>query len=231
SKVDNYQVHWTRPDNNYSQTVKMSPGIHIFEVSYNDGTTWTMQPISAVAKFTTGSSYTISQSIQGANIAILVSTTRNGVEESALFNMNSLSADDGPLAVYVNTVFNPTLANPASKILLSNDDADILFEHDLIYRWTDKNTGNTTVGRYAIEMDFTMGGRIYFLEVDLAALSSEAFLAGSFRQDADIIAVPVECDGLTVTYEYSKPEDMAGRKDSFTITDMTPLDENADIVE
>jgi hypothetical protein len=231
SKVDHYQVYWTRPDNDYSQTVKMSPGIHIFEIGFDDGTTWTMQPVSVVAKFVTGNAYKISQSIHGASIAIQITTKKGDVEESALFNMNSLSENDGPLAVYVKSVFNPTLANPEGKILLSNDDADIVFEHDLVYRWTDKNTGKTTEGRYAIEMDFTLGGRIYFLEADINALSSEAFLGGNFRQDAQIIAMPIQCDGETVTYGYSKPEGMVGREDFFAITDLTPVVEIEEIEE
>ncbi|MDR2658389.1 MAG: hypothetical protein LBC27_00150 [Spirochaetaceae bacterium] len=227
SKVDNYQVFWTRPDNNYSQTVKISPGIHMFEINYNDGTTWTIQPISVVAKFVTGKEYKITQTIQGASIAIKITYDENGTEQSALFNMNSLSDDDGPLAVYVKTVFNPTLANPEASILLSNDSTDILFEHDLVYRKTDKNTGSKTEGRYAIEMDFTLGGRIYFLEANLSELSSEAFLAGNFRQDAQVIATPVQCDGKTVTYRYSKPESMAGQEELFVITDLTPVVEAA----
>jgi hypothetical protein len=222
SKVDNYQVHWTKPDNNYSQIVKMSPGIHVFEVSYNDGSTWTLQPISAVAKLSAGGSYTVSQSINGNRISIQITSKKEGVEQSALFNMNSLSEDDGPLSTYVINVFNPTLSNPDAKILLSNDSKDIVFEHDLVYRLTDKTTGKKTEGRYAIEMDFTMGGRIYFVETDISALSSEAFLGSDFRQQAQTIASPIACDGATVTYSYSKPEALNGQEEIFTITDLTP---------
>jgi hypothetical protein len=228
SKVDNYQVHWTRPDNNYSQVVKISPGIHMFEISYNDGVTWTMQPIAAVAKFSPGNIYSISETINGASISIQIGYKKNGVEESALFNMNSLSENDGPLAVYVKYVFNPTLASSDGKVLLSNDDKEILFEHDLVYRMTDKKTGAKTEGRYAIEMDFTMGGRIYFLEADVNELSSEAFLNGAFRQEAQIIATPVTCDGNTVTFMYAKPENLAGEEDDYTITDLTPGKEGAE---
>jgi hypothetical protein len=222
SKVDNYQVYWTRPDNNYSQVVKMSPGIHMFEIQYNDGNTWTMQPISAIAKFVTGSRYTINQSISGANIAIQISAKKGGVEESALFNMNSLSNDDGPLAAYVKSVFNPTLVNAEGKTLLTNDSEEILFEHDLVYHKTDKKTGKKTEGRYAIEMDFAMGGRIYFFEIPLNTLSSEDFLASNFRQTAQIVASPVQCDGKTVTYQYSKPESIAGQEAVYSITDLSP---------
>ncbi|MDR2098120.1 MAG: hypothetical protein LBP37_06335 [Spirochaetaceae bacterium] len=222
SKVDNYQVHWTKPDNNYSQVVKMSPGIHVFEVNYNDGSTWTLQPISAVAKLTTGNAYTVSQSINGNSISIQISTKKDGVEESALFNMNSLSEDDGPLAVYVINVFNPTLSNPEAKILVSNNNRDITFEHDLVYRMTDKRTNKKTEGRYAIEMDFTMGGRIYFFETDPDALSSEAFLNSDFRQQSQTIVSPVVCDGKTVTYRYSKPEGLNGQEEAYNITNMTP---------
>jgi hypothetical protein len=228
SKVDNYQVHWTRPDNSYSQVVKISPGIHMFEISYNDGVTWTMQPIAAIAKFEAGGAYTVSQTINGANIAIQIGTKKNGVEESALFNMNSLSDEDGPLAVYVKNVFNPTLTNADGKVLLSGDIEDILFENDLVYRKTDKKTGKETEGRYAIEMDFTMGGRIYFLETDIDALSSEEFLRSGFRQDAQTIASPVFCDGKTVTFLYSKPEDTAGSEAGYTITDLTPASGNTE---
>jgi hypothetical protein len=223
SKVDNQPVFWKHPDNNYSQIVRMTPGIHVFEVSYNDGVTWTLQPISAVAKLTSGNKYTISHAINGQNISIQISTRKNGVEENALFNMKSLSEDDGPLAVYVLYVFNPTLMSPEGKVLLSNADEDILFEHDLVYRKTNKKTGKQTEGRYAIEMDFTLGGRIYFLEVDLSVVSSEAFLERDFRQEAEIIAYPVSCDGKTVTYRYEKPESFAERADVYRITDLTPL--------
>ncbi|MDR2343404.1 MAG: hypothetical protein LBD86_02585 [Spirochaetaceae bacterium] len=223
SKVDNQPVNWTRPDNNYSQTVRMPPGIHVFEVSYNDSVNWTLNPISAVAKLTSGNVYTISHVINGQSISIQISTRKNGVEESALFNMNSLSEEDGPLAVYVLRVFNPTLMSPAGRVLLSSYDEDILFEHDLVYRKTDKKTGKKTEGRYAIEMDFTMGGRVYFLEADLSALSSEAFLEMDFRQEAEIIAVPVLCDGKTVTYRYSRPESFVDRVDVYTVTDLTPV--------
>ncbi|MDR0662766.1 MAG: hypothetical protein LBF80_01625 [Spirochaetaceae bacterium] len=228
SKVDNYQVHWTKPDNNYSQVVKMSPGIHVFEVNYNDGSTWTLQPISAVAKLSTGGSYTISQSINGNSISIQI---KDGAEQSALFNMNSLSEDDGPLAVYVINVFNPTLSNPKAKILVSNDSKEITFEHDLVYRLTDKTTGRKSEGRYAIEMDFTMGGRIYFVETDISTLSSEAFLAGDFRQQAQTIASPILCDGATVTYNYSKPEGLNGQEEVFTITNLTPPEAVAEKTE
>jgi hypothetical protein len=228
SKVDNQPVSWTRPDNNYSQVVKMSPGIHVFEVSYNDGATWTLEPISAVAKLVSGNEYIISHSINGQNISIQINTSKNGVEESALFNMKSLSEDDGPLAVYVLRVFNPTLISKEGNVLLSNADEDILFEHDLIYRKTNKKTGKKTEGRYAIEMDFTMGGRIYFMEADLSLLSSEAFLERDFRQEAQIIAIPVECDGKTVAYRYSKPEDFVERQDIYTITDFQRLTTTVD---
>jgi hypothetical protein len=229
SKVDNYQVFWTRPDNNYSQTVKMPPGIHTFEINYNDGTTWTMQPIAVAAKFVTGSTYRISQLIQGASIMIKVNTKKNGVEESALFNRDSLSEDDGPLAAYVKYVFYPTLNSPEAKVLLSNDDTDILFEYDLVYRQTDKNTGKKTEGRYVIEMDSVLSGRIYFIETDIKTLSSDALLGGNFRQDAQIIAIPTFCDGKTAVYGYSKPEEFAGREDVFVITNLTP--EVEEIVE
>jgi hypothetical protein len=222
SKVDNFPVYWTRPDNNYSQVVRISPGIHLFEISYNDGVTWTVRPIVAIAKFETGSVYTISQSIEGPNIAIRIGTKRDGVEESALFNMNSLSDGDGPFAVYVKAVFNPTLMSANGKVLLSGEGEDILFESDLVYRRTDKRTGKRTEGRYAIEMDFTMGGRIYFLEVDIAALSSEDFLKGDFRQSAQTIASPVSCDGKTVAFLFSRPEEAAGSEAVYTITDLTP---------
>jgi hypothetical protein len=194
----------------------------MFEISYNDGVTWTMQPIAAIAKFEAGGTYAISQTINGANISIQVGTKNNGVEESALFNMNSLSDDDGPLAVYVKNVFNPTLTSTDGKVLLSGDNEDILFENDLVYRKTDKKTKKETAGRYAIEMDFTMGGRIYFLETDIDALSSEEFLKSNFRQEAQTIATPISCDGKTVTFLYSKPEDMTGSEAGYTITDLTP---------
>jgi hypothetical protein len=223
SKVDNQPVNWKHPDNNYSQIVKMPAGIHVFEVSYNDRAAWTLQPISVVAKLAAGNEYTISHTITGQNIAIRIGTMKNGVEESAHFNMNSLSEDDGPLAVYVLNVFNPTLINTAGRVLLSNYNEDIIFENDLVYRKTDKKTGKKTEGRYAIEMDFTLGGRIYFLEADLSALSSEAFLEKDFRQEAEIIAVPVLCDGKTVTYRYSRPESFVDRVDAYTITDLTPV--------
>ena len=222
SKVDNQQVFWKHPDNNYSQIVRMSPGIHVFEVSYNDGVTWTLEPISAVAKLVSGNDYTISHTITGQNIiSIQIGTRKNGVEESALFSMNSFSEDDGPLAVYVLKVFHPTLISTGGRVLLSNYDEDIIFEHDLVYRKTDKKTGKKTEGRYAIEMDFTLGGRIYFLEADLSALSSEEFLERDFRQEAWMIAVPVACDGKTVTYRYSRPESYSDRADVYTITDLT----------
>ncbi|MDR2445263.1 MAG: hypothetical protein LBD44_04955 [Spirochaetaceae bacterium] len=223
SKVDNQPVYWKHPDNNYSQIVRMAPGIHVFEVSYNDGVTWTLQPISAVAKLASGNGYTISHIITDQNISIQIGTRKNGVEESALFNMNSLSEEDGPLAVYVLKVFNPTLVSTAGRVLLSNYDEEIMFEYDLVYRKTDKKTGKKTEGRYAIEMDFTLGGRIYFLEADLSALSSEAFLERDFRQEAEIIAVPVQCDGETVTYRYSRPESFADRADVYTIANLTPV--------
>jgi hypothetical protein len=199
----------------------------MFEISYNDGATWTMQPIAAIAKFEAGGAYAIRQTINGANISIQIGTKKNGAEESALFNMNSLSDEDGPLAVYVKTVFNPTLASTAGKVLLSGDSEDILFENDLVYRKTDKRTQKETAGRYAIEMDFTMGGRIYLLEADIDALSSEEFLKSSFRQDAQTIVSPIFCDGKTVKFLYSKPEDMTGSEAGFTITDLTPASENA----
>jgi hypothetical protein len=223
SKVDNQPVFWNHPDNNYSQIVRMTPGIHVFEVSYNDGVTWTLQPISVVAKLTSGRDYTISHIINGQSISIQIDAQKDGVEESALFNMKSLSEDDGPLAVYVLHVFNPTLMSPEGKVLLSNAEEDILFEHDLVYRKTDKKTGKQTEGRYAIEMDFTLGGRIYFLEADLNALSSEAFLERDFRKEAEIVAVPVLCDGKTVTYRYEKPESFVEKADVYRITNLTPL--------
>jgi hypothetical protein len=136
--------------------------------------------------------------------------------------MASLSEKDGPLPAYVHYVFDPTLANPEGRVMLSNDEEELLFEPDLVYRKTDKTTGRKTEGRFAIEMDFAMSGRIYFLEADVSALSSEAFLAGSFREDAQTVAVPVFCDGQTVTYEYSKPESMAGQKADYVITNLTP---------
>jgi hypothetical protein len=71
-------------------------------------------------------------------------------------------------------------------------------------------------------MDFTMGGRIYFFETDIGALSSEAFLAGDFRQQAQTIVSPTVCDGVTVTYSYSKPESLIGQEEIFTITNLTP---------
>jgi hypothetical protein len=195
----------------------------MFEISYNDGVTWTMQPIAAVAKFAPGNTYSISETINGASISIQIGYKKDGVEESALFNMNSLSENDGPLAVYVKYVFNPTLASSDGKVLLSGDSKDIVFEHDLVYRMTDKKSGVKTEGRYAIEMDFTMGGRIYFLEADINALSSEAFLNGAFRQEAQIIASPSACDGKAVTFMYSRPEDLAGKEEVYTITDLTPV--------
>jgi hypothetical protein len=227
SRVNDRQVDWRKPDNNYSQVVRMAPGIYMFEVNYDDGNTRTLQPVYAVAKLTNGNKYTISQSINGVSITIQISTKKNGVEESAIFNMNSLSEDDGPLAVYVINVLNPTLVNPDAKILLSNDNEDILFEHDLVYRKTDKNTDQKTEGRYAIEMDFSMGGRIYFLETDLSTLSMEDFLNSDFRQQAQVIAVPVICDGKTVTYRYTKPESLDGKEEVYTITNLTPVPETA----
>jgi hypothetical protein len=223
SKVDNQPVNWTRPDNNYSQLVRMAPGIHVFEVNYSDDATWTLEPVSAVAKLVSGNEYTISHTIRDQNISIQISTRKNGVEESALFNMGSLSEDDGPLAVYVLRVFNPTLVSREGRVLLSNADEDIMFERDLVYRKTNKKTGEKTEGRYAIEMDFTMGGRIYFLEADLNTLSSEAFLESNFRQEAQIIAVPAACDGKTVTYRYSRPESFVDRQDVYAITDLSPV--------
>jgi hypothetical protein len=228
SKVNNYQVHWMRPDNNYSQVVKVSPGIHMFEISYNDGVTWTMQPIAAIVKFEAGGAYTIRQIINGANISIKIVAKKNGVEESALFKMNSLSDDDGPLAVYVKSVFNPTLISTEGKVLLSGDSEDILFESDLVYRKTDKKTEKETAGRYVIEMDFTMDGRIYLLETDIDALSSEDFLKSNFRQEAQTIVTPIFCDGETVTFLYSKPEYMTGSEADYTITDLTPASGNAE---
>jgi hypothetical protein len=231
SKVDNYQVFWTRPDNNYSQTVRMMPGIHTFEVSYNDGTTWMREPITIPVKFVTGNAYKISQLIQANSIEIQVNTEKDGVEESALFDRNSLSEADSPFAAYVKYVFYPTLNNRKSKVLISNDDMDILFEYDLIYRWTDKNTGKKTEGRYVIEMDSALGGRIYFVEVDINTVSSDTLLSGNFRQDAHIIAVPIYCDGQTAAYRYSKPEEAANREDVFVITNLTPVEEIVEIDE
>jgi hypothetical protein len=227
-KVDNVQVYWTRPDNGYSQKVRMAPGIHLFEITFNNGSTWTLQPISAIADFSVGKNYGIECIVDDNKLSIKIVSVTGGVEENAMFNQNSISDKEGAFPSFVKYVFNPTQSAADAKVQLENDDAIIVFEPDLAYRATDKKTGKTTEGRDAVEMDFSMNGRVYMLETALAEMSSEAFLASNFREAAQTIVVPVACDEEKVTFQYVKPETLRGQEVTYIITDFTKKDGSSD---
>jgi len=220
-KVDNTQVFWTRPDNGYAQKIRMAPGIHLFEITYDNGSVSMTRAIPAIADFSTGKEYKIDCTITDNRLTPKIVSLTDGTEKNAIFSQDSISDREGPFPNFVKYVFNPTQSAADAKVQLENNDTIIIFESDLVYRKTDKKTGKRTEGRDAVEMDFSMSGKVYFLETDIHEMSSEAFLAGNFREASQTIFVPVVCDEGKVTFLYLKPEALAGKEVSYAITDFT----------
>jgi hypothetical protein len=222
---DNRVMWWIEGRNNHQQQiVRISEGVHSFSVRYHDGDRFTILPLTAIGQFSKGNSYLLKGIIVGKKVIIQIVQYNDGIEgDEVTLDLNKLAGNDpGILSTYIKYVMNPTMDGNENSVKLENDEYLLIYKPDMVYKMTNKLTGIVTEGRCGFIMDFSMNdGKTFLLETDISKMSREQFLSESnYQQNAQIIFVPIKCDGVTVTYRYEKPESLNGTEVMFRITEI-----------
>jgi hypothetical protein len=104
---------------------------------------------------------------------------------------------------------------------LENDRYLLIYEPDLMYPLTDKETGAASIERAGFGMNiFIATGKVYLSETDISAMTSEQFLNSKYKENAQIVLVPVGCSATEVTYIYEKPVELRRTMITFSITEI-----------
>ncbi|MDR1903511.1 MAG: hypothetical protein LBQ88_14700 [Treponema sp.] len=225
AEMDNEPVSWwIQNGNNYQeQMVRIPKGVHSFLARYHDGTRFTLTSLTVTGQFTTGNSYLLKGVITGPIVVMQIVQYNDGIiGDDVTLDLNKLAGNDpGALSTYIRYVLNPTMDGTDNSVKLENDEYLLIYKPDLVYTLTNKLTGIITEGRHGFSIDFSMtSGKTFLLETDISQMSSEQFLSSDYEQTAQIILVPIACDGASVTYRYEKPESLNGTEVTFSITEI-----------
>ena len=129
--------------------------------------------------------------------------------------------DSSVLSRYIQFVLNPKMKEVGNSVRLENERYILVYEPELAYSLTDKETGIISEGRAGFTANiFLTEGKVYLLEADLSVLSIGAFLASNYAEDAQVVLVPVECSAGEVTYVYERPLELRGDRVTFSITEI-----------
>jgi hypothetical protein len=202
------------------QFAKIPSGIHSFSVKYNDGQRFSIFPMTVIGTFENGNTYLLKGTIVGQQVKFDILIYNDNVEgESVALDLNKLRGNDpGMLSQYIKYVLNPTMEEVGNTVVLENEGYILSYKPDMIYTLTDKNTGETSMGRRGFSMDFAMGsGKTFLLETDIESMSKDQFLASNYQEDSQIILIPVACTENEVTYRYEKPVDLEGTEITFFV--------------
>ncbi|MFW6214222.1 MAG: hypothetical protein ACOC8L_15130, partial [Spirochaetota bacterium] len=166
-----------------------------------------------IANLQAGESYILGANVQGNRVRYsIVSSTG----ETAMLDVNALrgESEESMMSRFLKYVMNPTMNEVGKTVRMANDSMVLIFYPDLIFEMTNKNTGETVVGRRGFIMDLAMTeGTLYLLETDTDAMSSEEFLESSdYTQNADFALIPIACTQDSVTLEYITPAEKEGEQ-------------------
>jgi hypothetical protein len=221
-KMDNTDVNWSKKFYK-DRLVKIPSGRHAFEVTYNDGSSYTMFPTTVRGQFERGNTYLLNWEIIRSQVSFhvfLYNNNQKGVEVGV--TPNELQGNElDVISRYLKYVLNPTTNEIGNSVKLENDNYILIFKPDLVYTLTDKRTRITTEGRRGFGMDFLMkSGKSFLLETDITKMSREQFLASKYTENAQIILIPIACSETVLTYRYEKPLALQGTEIAFTITEI-----------
>ncbi len=144
------------------------------------------------------------------------------IKDSYLLDIGN-TQDSGEYGVFsfIQYVLNPTMDDARKTVRLENDEFLITHEPDMRYSMLDKKTGKLRKGMHGFETnakDFS-GGTVYYLDLKGKTLTRDEFLDKSgYKDNADIVFIPVKCDEKSVTYKYVKPDSMKGKTITLSIT-------------
>jgi len=213
SAVDGEEVDWSQGRGFPDRVVKLAPGIHVLEVRYKSAQQIALASQEVIANLKAGDSYVVGASIQGGRVSYsIVSSTG----ETAMLDVNALrgESEESMMSRFLKYVMNPTMDEVGKTVRMANDSMVLSFYPDMVFEMTNKNTGETTVGRRGFIMDLAMTeGTLYLLETDTDAMSREEFLESSdYTQNADFTLIPIACTQDSVTLEYVTPAERAGEQ-------------------
>jgi hypothetical protein len=225
SKVDDdesikwdYSDFWSGP---LQRTVKIAPGVHVFQVKYDWGNQFSIFPQTVIGNFERNKEYSMKSVVSGNILTIEIYEIQGRKEIKVTFDPRSLQGGDrGVIPAYVKYILNPQMEDIGNTIKLENNELVLTFFPSMSYTLNDKKTGKETIGMAGFNMNMTMTeGTIYLLETD-EKMDKNAFLKTEYTENAQIILVPIKCDEKNVTYRYSKPKELAGEEITFSITEI-----------
>jgi hypothetical protein len=226
SKIDEEKVSWNSGAFYAPQTVRLAPGVHVFQIDYADGSLKSTKPQTVIGNFERNGTYIIRSQVSRNffNMAFLnidIYEIQNGEEIKVTFDPLKLQGgDDGVIPAYIKYILNPTMEETGNTVKLENKDLILVFLPDMSYAMTDKKTGTETTGMVAFNMTIAMkDAAVYLLETG-QKMEKEAFLNSQYQETAQIILSPVKCDAKNVAYTYVKPEELKGKEVTFSITEI-----------
>ena len=224
-QIDDTEVDWSKHFHK-NQTIKVSPAMHAFYVTFNNGQFYSMYPITVTGFFQKGNTYlikwTMKKETTGTAISFHLLLYNEGKEgQELVFNpVMPYESNENTLRNYLRYLSFPAISTSPRdpKSFKLENDNHLLIYKPYTYALTDKETGKTIEGNF----EFSTNGRIikiFMFENAGSGASRRSSTLHDYKNPVTIL-FPVECSETEVTYIYEKPFELLGRRVTFNITRM-----------
>lgn len=199
------------------QKFQLNPGVHTIGIKYVSDSTSANRSSVFLAFFEANKEYLVTSKIQG--LFVIYDIINAETNESVVLDQNKLNGNSSnPISQFINAVLNPTMEGSAKTVYEENDEYKITYLPDMKYELYNKKTGKTEKGFRGFETDFFFKKGTVYLHCTDAISTKDDFLKSDYKNSSQIIWEVTSCDQKTVTYTYVKPENMAGKKITFNIS-------------
>lgn len=218
-KIDGKNTNFNNETHDqHSQTVKINPGVHTFDIYFNNGAVFTVFPKSVVANLEQGKTYYIKGEVikKQLKISFIDTVDKNDV----VLDMNQLQGNSQTTtSLYIKYILNPTMEKSNRSVQIENDKTIICFNPDMTFSMTDKEKKTETMGYSGFNMSFSMNdAKVYLLETDVSKMTKDDFLNKSnYVETAQTVLIPIKCTETSVTYKYVRPVSLVDQEISFSI--------------
>ncbi len=199
------------------QEFTINQGVHTISVKFRSGSRYAIFSKVLIAQFEADKNYLITYEINGKSVIYDIINMESS--ESAVLDVDALQGKaKNPISQFINAVLNPTMEGTDKTVIEVNDDYVLTSLPQMRYELKNKKNGSVQKGFRGFETDFTFKkGTVYLYETNTVS-SKEEFLKTDYQKTSAIVLEVVDCDQKTVTYKYVKPEEMAGKTVTFTIS-------------
>jgi len=199
------------------QEFTLNKGVHTISVEYNDGAKYTAFSEVLIANFEANKEYKVISTINSKKVTYDIIDTETS--KSAVLDLDSLHGKtENVISKFINAVINPTMEGVDKTVIEENDDYILTALPNMKYELINKKDNSVEKGYRGFITDFSFKkGTVYLYETDSIS-TKEEFLKTDYTKTSQIILEVKDCDLKTVTYTYVKPENLAGKTITFTIS-------------